>query len=119
MSPGLEDRLAFTVTATGSYREAVVLAQKWGCVVDDTTVRRLTQKLGQRAEEQTQERLERVPPERTPQRAASELAVFMWDGWQARYRGLGWGKKRTQQKRVEWHEVKVGVFYLHEQAQTS
>jgi hypothetical protein len=116
MSPGLEDKLAFTVTATASYREAAVLAQKWGCVVDDATVRMLTQKLGQRAEEQTQERLESVPPELTPQRAASQLAVFMLDGWQARYRGLGWGKRRTQQKRVEWHEVKVGVFYLHEQA---
>jgi len=40
----------------------------------------------------------------------------MLDGWQARYRGLGWGKKKTKKKRVEWHEVKVGVFYLQEQA---
>ena len=116
MSPGLEDKLAFTVTATGSYSEAAAVAQKWGCPVDDSTVRALTQKLGQRAEEQTQARLESVPPELTPQRAASKLAVFMLEGWQARYRGQGWGRKRTKQKRVEWHEVKVGVFYLHEQA---
>jgi hypothetical protein len=76
----------------------------------------LTQKLGQRAEQQTQERLESVPPERDPQRAASKLAVFRLAGWQARYRGPGWKKKRTKEKRVEWHEVKVGVFYLQEQA---
>lgn len=40
----------------------------------------------------------------------------MLDGWFARFRGPGWGKKRTQKDRVEWHEVKNGVFYLHEQA---
>jgi len=116
MSPGLEDKLAFTVTATGSYSEAAALAQKWGCAADDSTLHALTQKLGQRAEQQTQERLEAMPQELTPRRADPELAVFMMDGWQARYRGPGWGKKKTKKKRVEWHEVKLGVFYLHEQA---
>jgi hypothetical protein len=116
MSPGLEDKLAFTVTETLCYRGAAAVARKWGSLVDDATVHALTQKLGRRAEQQTQERLEGVPQELTPQRAASELAVFMMDGWQARYRGPGWGKKKTKQKRVEWHEVRVGIFYLHEQA---
>ena len=116
ISPGLEDRLAFTLTATGSYSEAAAVAHKWGCPVDDSTLHVLAQRLGQRAEQQTQERLERVPPELTALRGASELAVFMLDGWQARYRGPGFGKKKTKKKRVEWHEVKVGVFYLQEQA---
>lgn len=44
----------------------------------------------------------------------------MLDGWQARFRGPGWGWEQTQEERVEWHEVKTGVFYRHEQAaQTS
>lgn len=116
MSPGLEDKLAFTVTETLCYRGAAAVARKWGSPVDDATVHALTQKLGGRAEQQTQERLEQVPQELTPQRAASKLAVFMMDGWQARYRGPGWGKKKTVKKRVEWHEVRVGIFYLHEQA---
>jgi hypothetical protein len=116
MSPGLEDKLAFTLTATGSYSEAAAVAQKWGCPVEDSTLHVLTQRLGGRAEEQTQERLEKVAQEWNCQRAASELAVFMMDGYQARYRGPGWGKKKTRKKRVEWHEVKVGVFYLQEQA---
>ena len=106
MSPGLEDKLAFTVTATGSYEEAAAVAQKWGCAVEDSTLHALTQKLGQRAEGQTQARLKTAALELAPQRAASEVAVFMLDGWQARHRGPGWGKKKTQQKRVEWHEVK-------------
>ena len=40
----------------------------------------------------------------------------MLDGYLARYRKPGWGKKRTQQKRVAWHEIKTGVSYLQEQA---
>ena len=48
--------------------------------------------LGERAEHQTQQRLKQVPQVLEPQRAASELAVFMLDGWQVRYRGPGWGK---------------------------
>jgi hypothetical protein len=47
---------------------------------------------------------------------ASELAVLMLDGWQVRQRGAGWGRKQTTQPRVEWHELKTGVFYLQEQA---
>lgn len=117
LSPGLEDKLAFTVTATGSYAEAAAVAEKWsGQSLDDSTLHALTQRLGERAERQMELRLETLPQEAAPQRAASELAVFMLDGWQARYRGPGFGKKRTKQKRVEWHEVKLGVFYLQEQA---
>ena len=116
MSPGLEDKLGFTLTATAAYDEAAAVAQKWGCTVAASTLHVLAQRLGARAEAQTQQRLATRAQELTPQRAASELAVFMLDGWQARYRGLGFGKKKTQQKRVEWHEVKMGVFYLQEQA---
>jgi hypothetical protein len=116
MSPRLEDLLAFTVTATGSYEEAAAVAQKWGCEADDSTLQALTQRLGERAEEQTQERLQQAATELTPQRAAAEVGVFMLDGWMARYRGPGWGRKKTSKMRVEWHEVKTGVFYSHEQA---
>jgi hypothetical protein len=117
LSPGLEDRLAFTITATGSYSEAAALAQKWmDEAVDDSTLHALSQRLGGRAEEQMQKRLRSIPQEVAPQRAPSELAVFMLDGWQARFRGPGFGKNKTKKKRVEWHEVKVGVFYFQEQA---
>ena len=40
----------------------------------------------------------------------------MVDRCQLRYRGLGWGKKKTKKDRVEWHELKLGVFYRHEAA---
>jgi hypothetical protein len=116
MSGALEDRLAFTATLAGSYEQAALLARKWGCEVDDSVIHALVQRLGSQAERQTCQRLKAVPPESQPQRRASQLAVIMMDGWQVRFRGPGWGKKKTKQERVEWHELKTGVFYLHEQA---
>ena len=75
---------------------------------------KLVVKYGQ--DRQTQQRLEQPPAERQPERPASRLAVLMVDGWMARFRGEGWGKKRTKKTRVDWHEIKTGVFYLHEQS---
>ena len=42
--------------------------------------------------------------------------MLMLDGWQVRQRGPGWGKKKTSEPRVAWHEWKTGVCYRHEQA---
>ena len=116
LTPGFAEKLCFTVTATGCYEEAAAVAGKWGGPVDDSTLHALVQRVGARAEAQTQERLQTPPPERQPQRSASPLAVLMVDGWQVRQRGAGWGKKKTRQPRVEWHELKTGVFYRHEQS---
>jgi len=116
LSLALEDKLAFTVTATGSYADAAAVAGKWGVAVDDSTLHALTQRLGAKAEAHVQQSLQSVPAEQHPQRAPTALAVLMMDGWQVRQRGPGWGKKKTQEKRVEWHEWRVGVFYRLEQA---
>lgn len=109
-------RLAFTVSASGTYAEAAEVAAEWGVAVADSTLHALAQDLGARAEEQTQQRLERPAPEREPERAPSALAVLMIDGCQLRYRGAGWGKTNPSAPRVEWHELKLGVFYREEQA---
>src|SRR2546426_10824983 len=66
ISPLLEDKLAFTVTATGSYQEAAAVAQKWGTEVDDSTLHVLSQRLGERAEQQTQERLKQAGTRLSP-----------------------------------------------------
>jgi hypothetical protein len=116
MSPALEEKLAFTATLAGSYVATGLVAAKWGCEVDDSVIHGLVQRMGGKAEAQTQERLKQLPQESYPQRRASELALLMIDGWFARFRGPGWGKKKTKKDRVEWHEIKNGVFYLHEQA---
>lgn len=116
MSLALEDKLAFTATLAGSYEQAAELAAKWGTAVDDSVIHGLVQRLGRKAQGQTRQRLQEVPQESQRQRQASELAVLMMDGWLARFRGPGWGRKRTQQERVEWHEIKTGIFYLLEQA---
>jgi hypothetical protein len=116
MSPALEEKLAFTATLAGSYEAAALLAAKWGSPVDDSVIHGVVQRVGSKAGKQIQERLRQAPQESQPQRAASELAVAMMDGWHVRFRGPGWGKKKTKQERVEWHELKTGIFYLHEQA---
>jgi hypothetical protein len=116
LSLALEDKLAFILTATSSYEEAAALAQKWGVAVSDSALHSLTRRLGSRVEARTQEQLKTAPVEREPQRAPTKLGVLMLDGWQVRQRGPGWGKKKTQQNRVEWHEWKTGVYYRHEQS---
>jgi hypothetical protein len=115
-TPAARRRLAFTVSASGTYAEAAELAAEWGVAVDDSTLHALVQDLGARAEEQTARRLETPAPEREPERAPSALAVLMIDGCQLRYRGSGWGKTKPKEPRVEWHELKLGVCYRAEQA---
>jgi hypothetical protein len=116
MTPALQDRLCFTITMTGSYQNAAQVACKWGCAVDDSKLHALAQRVGAKAEEQTQERIKAPAQEREPQRKASELGVLLVDGWLVRHRGPGWGAKKTEENRVEWHEMKMGVYYRIEQA---
>ncbi len=116
MSPGWQETLAFTITATTSYESAAALLNKLGHVADDASLHALAQSLGARAEQQVQQRLQQLPQEQAPERAESQLAVLMLDGWQVRQRGSGWGKQKAAQPHVEWHELKTGVFYLQEHA---
>src|SRR5262249_17109936 len=116
LSLALEDKLAFTVTATSSYEEAAAVAGKWGVEVSRAALHALTQRLGALAERQSQERMKTVPVAVEAQREPTRLAVLMLDGWQVRQRGPGWGKRRTQESRVEWHEWKTGVYYRQEHA---
>jgi hypothetical protein len=115
LSPALEDKLAYFATVAGTYESAARLARKVGIPIEDSTVRELVQRLGARAEEQTQGRLKTVPPSCDPKRPARDLGVIMIDGYQVRHRGPDWGKKKAQKPRVEWHEQKVGVFYYQDQ----
>lgn len=119
MTPALEEKLAFTATLAGSYEDASQIAGRWGSPVDDSVIHQLVQRLGREAEEKTQLRLNLPPTESQPKRAPAELAIIMNDGWLARFRGAGWGKKKTNQDRVEWHEIKTGVFYRHDQSTQS
>ena len=115
LSPALEDKLAYFATVAGTYESAAQLAGKLSIPIEDSTVRQLVERLGQRAEEQTQQRLKTLARPTDPQEPPSALAVIMIDGYQVRHRGPDWGKKKAQKPRVEWHEQKVGVFYHQDQ----
>ena len=119
LSLALEDKLAFTLTATASYEEAAAVAQKWGSPISGAALHALVQRLGRRAEAHTQKRLSAPPSPELAQAPTTALAVLMLDGWQVRHRGPGWGCKKTLKPRVEWHEWKTGVFYQQEQAAQS
>src|SRR5262245_45797816 len=119
ISPSLQDKILFTVTATGTYEQAAAVVSKWGCPMDDSTVHRLVQQLGARAEGQTVARLKTVPQELAPPKPPSALAVVMLDGFLVRFRGPAWNKEQEGQPAVEWHEMKTGVFYTLEQASKS
>lgn len=94
ITPGFADKLCFTATATGSYEEAAQVASRWTQrMVSRSTVHQLAQRLGALAEQQTQQRVATVPAEELPQRAASQLAVLMVDGWMVRQRGPGWAQE--------------------------
>ena len=111
LSPALEEKLAYFATVAGTYESAAQLARKLGIPIEDSTVRELVGRLGARAEAQTQQRLETVPPVAAAKGPPSPLGVIMIDGYQTRQRGPDWGKKKAHKPRVEWHEQKVGVFY--------
>lgn len=116
ITPAWAQKLGFTVTATGSYEEAAAVASCWGRAIDDSTLHALVQRVGARAQVQARARYDTLPKERQPGQAPSALGVALVDGCQVRERGAGWGKKRTKKNRVEWHELKLGVYYRHEQA---
>jgi hypothetical protein len=99
MSPALEERLAFTATLAGLYEAAAQVACKWGCLVDDSVIHALVQRIGRQAQAKVQERLKQPARESDPRRAPSELALLMLDGWFARFGGPGWGKKQTKKGR--------------------
>ena len=116
MSPVLEERLAFMATVTFSYEAASRAVRKWGCQIDASVIHAVVQRCGKKTEEWMQERRKRLPAQKESQREATELGVLMIDGWYGRFRGEGWGKKKTKKERVEWHEIKTGLFYRQEQA---
>jgi hypothetical protein len=116
MSPALEDKIAFTAALAPTYQKAARIAGKWNSPVPESVVYALVQRLGAQAEAQIRQRIKQAPQEKEPQRAPTELGVLELDGWQVRFRGPGWGKKKTTQDRVEWHELKTGLFYRLEQA---
>lgn len=55
LSLALEEKLTFTITATGSYEQAAAVAHKWGVRVTDSSLQALTQRLGAGAEASLQQ----------------------------------------------------------------
>jgi hypothetical protein len=123
MSPVLEEKVCYTATRTLSYEGAADVAAKWGTPVDDSGIHGHAQKAGARAIELEQERVERaldvesrgeVVAEAKREVGGGEFSlVIMMDGTMLRERGEAWGLKPAEikAKRVDWHDLKVGIVY--------
>ena len=81
MSPTLEQKLAFTATLTDSYEKASQMTANWSGPVEASVIHALVQRLGAKAEHQTQERLQQLPRETERPRAPREAITrpaFSW-----------------------------------------
>ena len=57
MTPALEDRLCHLAITATSYERAAEVARRFGISTDDSQIQRLVQRMGERAEVQTEERV--------------------------------------------------------------
>ncbi|MGI6494732.1 MAG: hypothetical protein ACOX5G_13455 [Kiritimatiellia bacterium] len=115
VSPAFEMRIAATAMETGSFEKASKLCREWGCPVSDDKVMDVVRDIAGRCEEGKLPRL-------CEEAAGSEdTLVIMMDGWFARHRGAGWGKRNPRAaERVEWREMKSAtIFKLAHAAETS
>jgi hypothetical protein len=121
MSPALEDRLCHLAITATSYERAAEVARRFGIAIDDSELQRLVQRVGERAEAQSQERVasaftvggrRRMVREATRDCPDGEFSLaLMLDGTMLRSRGQDWGLKPASLPgdRVAWHELKAGL----------
>jgi hypothetical protein len=99
---------------SATYQEASELCGQWGLAVEDSTVHALVREVGAKAEQLATQREERPVPLPPVPLAPAELGVLMIDGCQLRFRGEDWGRSKPSEKHVEWHEMKLGVYFNSE-----
>ncbi len=108
-SPDVERRMAVLAAETGSYEKAssVADATAWLSVSDGavhSTIQRLDTKAG-----------EAHPYEACAGAAGpQDTLIIMADGWNARHRGINWGRSKKNRKlpeRIHWHEIRSAVMF--------
>ena len=121
MSPVLEDRLCHLAITATSYERAAEVARRFGISTDDSQIQRLVQRVGEKAEAQSQKRIVAAfTPGGRKRIAGSALhdcpdgefsLALMLDGTMLRLRGEEWGMKPASRpgERVAWHELKAGL----------
>lgn len=121
MSPALEDRLCHLGITATSYERAAEVAKRFGIATDDSQLQRLVQRVGERAQAQSQKRVASAFTAGSRRRIVREAArdcpegefslALMLDGTMLRSRGKDWGLKPASRpgERVAWHELKAGL----------
>ena len=106
VSPAFELRIAGVAMETGAFEKAAKLCAEWGCPVSDDKIMDVVGYIAQRCEERKLPRLCEDAAGR------EDTLVIMMDGWFARHRGTGWGKRNPgAAERVEWREMKSAAIF--------
>jgi hypothetical protein len=123
LSSELEDRACFVVTWAPSYQAASELLAKFDVPISDSTLHTLVARRGQRAQAQSEQRVDRfLDPQSRPQAIKQCLPqgrhkefslILMMDAWKGRYRGANWGQHAPSKKEdhVRWQDIKSAVIY--------
>lgn len=117
MSPALEDRLCHLAITATSYERAAEVARRFGIATDDSQLQRLVQRVGERAQSHSRERVASAFTIAGRRRLARDCPdgefslALMLDGTMLRSRGEDWGLKPSSLPgdRVVWHELKAGL----------
>jgi hypothetical protein len=110
-TPAARRRIAAAACLTGTFQEASEICQEWGLQADDSTVHSLVAKMGASADELALRREAAPVPVPEVPRAPAPFGVLMVDGCLLRFRGQDWGRKKPSETHVEWHELKLGVYF--------
>lgn len=115
VTPAFELRIAGTAMETGSFEKAARLCGEWGRAVSDDRVMDVVRRLAERCVE------EKLPAFCEDAAGREDTLVIMMDGWFARHRAAGWGRKKAGGgEHVEWREMKsAAIFKLSHVAEVS
>lgn len=110
-TPAARRRICTMSCLSGTYQEASELCREWGLAIEDSTVHAMVQELGAKAEQRATQREEQPVPVPAVAVAPATLGVLMIDGCLLRFRGKDWGRSKPSETHVEWHEMKLGVYF--------
>lgn len=116
-TPAARRRICSMSCLSGTYQEASELCREWGLAglaIEDSTVHAMVQELGAKTEQRAIQREEQPVPVPAVAVAPAALGVLMIDGCLLCFRGKDWGRSKPSETHVEWHEMKLGVYFNSE-----
>jgi hypothetical protein len=125
VTPEVAARECLVALHARSYQSAAVVLRAVGMKADDSTIHRTVQRFGADVQHLHRERARGLDVPAVRQQMSEEgrrrlgrnpaALNLMGDGWMARERGPGWGKKETAEPRSVWREIKTAIIFQSDQ----